>query len=220
MKKTIFKAILIFAITGLSVGSIAAYHSSFSDVAEQDWFYDSVMRMIDLDVMEGYGDGTFKPANTVNRAEIATMLDRYDQGKIEEIIKELEIIRSKSMDQMMYSEFRDWAQFKANADQFPARKHILPRHSYLGVDWSSFDTSNLNDFEVVAVDNSWYPSLGLVCEILVPKSLIPSNPHQIFFAHRRGATTSEVYGPFWGTLDAIVTDINANYYDPNLPTTP
>lgn len=50
--------------------------STFSDVGEEDWFYGYVMHGFDLEVVEGYDDGTFRPNEPVNRAEALTMLLR------------------------------------------------------------------------------------------------------------------------------------------------
>ncbi len=43
----------------------------FPDVQEGDWFYDYVETMYNYGWIDGYPDGTFKPANLINRAEIA-----------------------------------------------------------------------------------------------------------------------------------------------------
>lgn len=50
--------------------------SSFSDVDEEDWYFGYVMHALDLGVVEGYDDGTFRPNDSVNRAEALTMLLR------------------------------------------------------------------------------------------------------------------------------------------------
>lgn len=42
---------------------------AFPDVIESDWFYDHVKKAVDLGVVTGYEDGTFKPANNINFAE-------------------------------------------------------------------------------------------------------------------------------------------------------
>ncbi|MGI6255061.1 MAG: S-layer homology domain-containing protein, partial [Acutalibacter sp.] len=35
----------------------------FSDISESDWYYNNVMRAVDLGILSGYSDGTFKPNN-------------------------------------------------------------------------------------------------------------------------------------------------------------
>mgnify|MGYP006295091285 CR=1 FL=1 len=46
----------------------------FPDVQPGDWYYDYVETMYHYGWINGYPDGTFKPGNTINRAEIAKMM--------------------------------------------------------------------------------------------------------------------------------------------------
>jgi len=46
----------------------------FSDTAQDDWFYNYVSTGVSLGIVQGYNDGTFKPEQTVNRAEAMKML--------------------------------------------------------------------------------------------------------------------------------------------------
>lgn len=48
-----------------------------------DWFKSSVNIMSQLRVMKGYPDGSFKPGNSVNRAELAVILDQYTQNVVD-----------------------------------------------------------------------------------------------------------------------------------------
>lgn len=74
MKKTI---IAIVVMATLFATAYAATRS-FTDVSTTDWFYNDVMNMADWNVIQGYPDGTFGPANNVNRAELSAMWNRYD----------------------------------------------------------------------------------------------------------------------------------------------
>jgi hypothetical protein len=65
-------SIFMFAVSAFAVTK------TFSDVSTSDWFHDDVMNMVDWGVIEGYPDGTFGPANNVNRAELSAMWNRYD----------------------------------------------------------------------------------------------------------------------------------------------
>ena len=44
-----------------------------------EWAKDAVNMMVELSVMTGYGDGTFKPSNTLTRAEAASILVPHRQ---------------------------------------------------------------------------------------------------------------------------------------------
>lgn len=46
------------------------------DIPENAWFADSVRYAIESGYMQGYTDGTFKPYQNINRAELAAILER------------------------------------------------------------------------------------------------------------------------------------------------
>ena len=48
----------------------------FSDVTENDWFYDYVVGSIQYGWITGYEDGTFRPNHTISRAEVTTITNR------------------------------------------------------------------------------------------------------------------------------------------------
>lgn len=50
----------------------------FSDVAEQDWFYDAVVYVYENELMNGTSATAFSPSVTTSRAMMLTMLARYD----------------------------------------------------------------------------------------------------------------------------------------------
>ena len=47
----------------------------FSDVDEDDWFYDAVVNSIQYGWIHGYGDGTFRPQNPITRAEVTAIVN-------------------------------------------------------------------------------------------------------------------------------------------------
>ena len=48
----------------------------FTDVSADDWFYDQVVGSIKYGWITGYEDGTFRPNNTITRAEVTTIVNR------------------------------------------------------------------------------------------------------------------------------------------------
>ena len=52
----------------------AAAKLSFSDVTSEHWAYDYINTLIDKRIINGYDDGTFRPGNSVTRAEFVTLL--------------------------------------------------------------------------------------------------------------------------------------------------
>ena len=47
----------------------------FTDVNEKDWYYKYVKKAYELEIVKGYEDGTFKPGQTINLAEMSKILD-------------------------------------------------------------------------------------------------------------------------------------------------
>ena len=52
----------------------AVVADQFSDVDTNDWYYSNVMRAVELGILSGYTDGTFKPMNNITRRDFAIML--------------------------------------------------------------------------------------------------------------------------------------------------
>ena len=53
----------------------------FKDVPPEYWAYQAIEEAAEKGYFEGYPDGTFKPEETVTRAELAAVLDRYIRRK-------------------------------------------------------------------------------------------------------------------------------------------
>lgn len=50
----------------------------FSDVSSGAWYAQSVDYLVSIGIITGYSDGTFKPDQTITRAEFATIASRFD----------------------------------------------------------------------------------------------------------------------------------------------
>lgn len=48
--------------------------NGFSDVSKNDWSYQYITKLAQRGIINGYADGTFKPKNSITRAEIAVLL--------------------------------------------------------------------------------------------------------------------------------------------------
>lgn len=53
------------------------YESSFADVTSDTWYYSYVGYIEKFGIITGYEDGTFRPQNTITRAEFVTMAGRF-----------------------------------------------------------------------------------------------------------------------------------------------
>lgn len=55
----------------------------FSDVHEEDWFFGTVSTAVSQGIVQGYEDGSFRPEQTVNRAEAMKMLLKAAEVSVE-----------------------------------------------------------------------------------------------------------------------------------------
>lgn len=73
MKKTI-----LLIVVGMLMGSTLTFAAGtlFFDVPAGSWYEGAVIRLADKGIITGYEDGSFRGEKGVNRAEVATMIDR------------------------------------------------------------------------------------------------------------------------------------------------
>ncbi|MDF9408171.1 MAG: Internalin-A precursor [Pelotomaculum sp. PtaB.Bin013] len=90
-RKTIFKSAciniitlaVIIAIALLLTSSAFAAEKIFLDLPESDPFYPYVNYLVKTNLIQGYPDGSFRPADSITRAEVAALLVRA--GKLNEL---------------------------------------------------------------------------------------------------------------------------------------
>ncbi|SHK72302.1 S-layer homology domain-containing protein [Selenomonas ruminantium] len=73
MKKTLVSALTAALVVGAASTTFAA-SNPFSDVPEGHWAYESIQKLVDDNVIDGYGDGTFRGDRTITRYEAAQMV--------------------------------------------------------------------------------------------------------------------------------------------------
>lgn len=73
--KTITRAEFVRLLNTTSVNTFTATSDiNFSDVKASDWFYADVAKAVGSKVASGFGDGTFRPSETVTRAQAAVFI--------------------------------------------------------------------------------------------------------------------------------------------------
>ena len=75
MKKSALSAVTAALVIGAASTSFAAANP-FSDVPAGHWAYDSVTKLANEGVIEGYGDGTYRGNRNITRYEMAQMIAR------------------------------------------------------------------------------------------------------------------------------------------------
>ena len=80
-------AALIFRFAGLEY---ADTENTLSDIDDSHWAYREVVSLAENGLVEGYEDGTFRPQNTITRAEVMTVINRLLGRKpLESYVKSL-----------------------------------------------------------------------------------------------------------------------------------
>lgn len=70
-------AILLILIFTLALGSFTAYgESMFKDMKESHWAYEHVEKVVNLGLMDGYDDGTFRPNDLVSTGDVLMYITR------------------------------------------------------------------------------------------------------------------------------------------------
>lgn len=75
-KESITRAEVATIFTRISGGTASGF-SSFKDVDDNKWYAGSISYMEKSGLINGYRDGTFKPENSITRAEFATIVSKY-----------------------------------------------------------------------------------------------------------------------------------------------
>ena len=57
-----------------------SYISSYTDVADSDWFAQSVKYLSSIGIVQGYPEGDFRPDNPITRAEFASVISKYGRA--------------------------------------------------------------------------------------------------------------------------------------------
>ena len=73
---------LVLMISIIAVPVLAA--SQFADLADSHWGYKNVEKLVNDGTVKGYEDGTFRPDNTVTRAEFVKMMGMGTERKAED----------------------------------------------------------------------------------------------------------------------------------------
>lgn len=186
MKKIVVIPVLIMGM--LLVGSVAAQDSFrvFEDVENDQWFAEDVVLSSDEEIFKGHEDGSFKPSDFVNRAQLAAVVSRVYRRDIRRMRAELRAIRRFDLEDLKGS---SWDQYKASAYRFPAWGL-----RYLVKDLSADEFDNLKDSLDVYKNDGEY-------------SLLTNENKRFFFIRRSGSEFGNLhYGPFFDDIDRLMEE--------------
>jgi peptide/nickel transport system substrate-binding protein len=74
LKKVLALFLVLLLLVGFGAWGKVFSQAKFPDVPSDYWAYDQIVKLVELGILKGYPDGTFKPENPVTRAEFATMV--------------------------------------------------------------------------------------------------------------------------------------------------
>ena len=112
MKRTLRTAIavlLFFALTTI-------HALAFSDVAENDWFYENVTDMTNSGYLKGYEDGSFRPYGTITKAEFVAIVSRI--SNLSPSASEVDHWASGLMQSALTQGYYDWDEIPPSSSSF------------------------------------------------------------------------------------------------------
>ncbi|MEG0874033.1 MAG: S-layer homology domain-containing protein [Clostridiales bacterium] len=68
------KIAVVLGMMVILIFSSNAFAAGYYDVRTSDWYYQSVTKLSDMKMINGYGNGKFLPLNNITRAEFVTIL--------------------------------------------------------------------------------------------------------------------------------------------------
>lgn len=74
LKKVLAVILVLLLLIGFGAWGRVFAQAKFPDVPTSYWAYKEIGKLVELGIVKGYPDGTFKPENSVTRAEFATMV--------------------------------------------------------------------------------------------------------------------------------------------------
>ncbi len=167
-----------FILGALSMASFAV-STGYFDVDSNAWYSSAVQYVSDAGLMNGPGDGSFRPSDPVNRAQLAEVLRRvHENGPL---AVEYAAQRKAATLALQGS---GWSDYKAQLARFP-----IEGIHYEGPDTVKFEDV-VNDLFIAHSDN------GL--DVLRPTSTAE------FFFVRNG---HQIYGPFYDDVDRVLSEL-------------
>ncbi len=141
------------AVSFFDYGDIV-YDGSFSDVTGDQWFAQYVAAAVELGLVRGYSDGTFRPNESISRAEAAAIVNRV-------------LARKPHVDHLLpEAEMKTWAD---NADKsawyYADIQEATNGHDYDMIQEQTAETveqwtAKLSDQDWPALEKAWTEAYG------------------------------------------------------------
>ncbi|HWR06318.1 S-layer homology domain-containing protein [Sporomusa sp.] len=76
MKKNLIRSLVFILVLSITGTVLAAPENPFGDVPVKHWSYDSVSKLVEAGIIDGYGDKTFRGDKTLTRYEMSQLVAR------------------------------------------------------------------------------------------------------------------------------------------------
>lgn len=97
MKKTLFLVLpLVFITSALAIAAMPPEEFAFEDVPQGAYFYQPVYDLFQDGIIKGYNSKEFGPWDKINRADVATMLHRFDMLKVWSLRNDVDSLSRRS----------------------------------------------------------------------------------------------------------------------------
>ena len=186
MKKT-----FVLLLAGAILGSTVAFAASkiFSDVPLNAWYSNAVASLSEKGIVAGYTDGTFRPSNNVNRAEVAVMLNNAI-----EYIQTGKVAGATAFDQCgKLSNYQNYAWFAAlnqkYQNEFLKPRGVSPSNDSIGGEFGEGCLS-LNGNLFIFIPEYFELGCGKVLSYDIKNNILKT-PDQQYCASRFGQRVGE-----------------------------
>ena len=110
----------LFILSGTALAAVAGETwKGFPDVEKGSYYETSVGGVFTPGIISGYDTGNFGPQDNVSRAQVATMLDRYNQKVVAELKQENAYLKALVCYQFKKEDY-DWNDYKVSWDEMCA----------------------------------------------------------------------------------------------------
>ena len=204
--------------TSSSTAVSQATQISFTDVSTSYWATSFVTELAKLDIIKGFPDGTFRPSESVTRAQFAAMLSQaFDQAKVREVAS----FRDVSTSYWAYSAIQEAYEtgfFSVDTDSTFNPTQRLTREDVLvalarGLNYTTVSSSTNTILAAYSDTTTISSSVRTAIAALTERGIIVNYPNVKRLELDRLATRAEVAAFIYQSLASTgkVTSISSPY---------
>jgi trimeric autotransporter adhesin len=135
------------ALVASAIGPVAANAAGFSDVSEDSVHYEGIMALTEKGLLNGYGDGTFKPDQKITRGQVAKIMARLleGEGELEQVFDDVPVTADEELVRAAHEVFNAGVFTGNNGNLKPADN--ITRQQMAKVLVEAFDLEHSDKYE-------------------------------------------------------------------------